>query len=391
MAGLPGVSITINNDQLGQTNQTADTIAGLIATGVTVAGAGNVTVNLPYQLFSLEDAEAIGITAGGTNAYAHSQIKDFYDGAGKGAELWIMLVASTVTMAEMLDVTEDYATVLLDAAQGRIRYLSVTRKSAAGITVANGVDEDVDAAAIKGQALAVAYAANFKYLKVIIDVKDFNGTVGDLKDYKTTTHNRVAGLLCGTSGKNSAVGLLLGRIAGNPVQRNPGRVKDGALGITAAVFTNGAAIETLEASLGAIHDKGYIIMRTIPGKSGYFFSDAPTFTADSDDLNILPRVAVIDKAALIALGVFTDNILEEIPLDDAGKISPAIVAGWKADIENAINQQMTANGEISGTKATIDPDQDILGTNTLSVKLQVLPVGYSKYIEINLGFTTSLT
>jgi len=78
-------------------------------------------------------------------------------------------------------------------------------------------------------------------------------------------------------------------------------------------------------------------------------------------------------------------------LDDAGKISPAIVAGWKADIENAINQQMTANGEISGTKATIDPDQDILGTNTLSVKLQVLPVGYSKYIEINLGFTTSLT
>ena len=90
MAGLPGVSITINNDQLGQTNQTADTIAGLIATGVTVAGAGNVTVNLPYQLFSLEDAEAIGITAGGTNAYAHSQIKDFYDGAGKGAGLWII-------------------------------------------------------------------------------------------------------------------------------------------------------------------------------------------------------------------------------------------------------------------------------------------------------------
>ncbi|HAX15715.1 MAG: hypothetical protein CMF34_01840 [Leeuwenhoekiella sp.] len=388
--GLPGVEININTDRLGQTDQTEDSIVGLILTGSTVAGADNITTGTAKQLFSLEGAEAIGITASGTNAFAHTAIKNFYAQAGKGAELWIMLVTAAIKMSEILDLTGDFAPVLLDAAQGRIRTLAVSQKSAAGITVANGVDEDVDLAATKGQALAVAYAGKYKPVRVIIDGKDFNGTVADLKDYKTTTHNRVAILLAGTGGKNAAVGLLLGRIAVNPVQRSVARVRDGELGITAAKFTNDAAIETLEDSWNAIHNKGYIFLRTIPGKAGYFFTGDPTLTADSDDLASLKRVATIDKATLIALGVFTDNILDEIPLEENGKISPALIGNWKADIENAINQQMTNNGEISGCKATIDPDQDILGTSEFKASLDILPVGYSEYIKIDLGFTTSL-
>jgi hypothetical protein len=390
--GLPKVVININNDRLGQTNQTEDTIAGLIITGSTVAGTGNVTVGNTYQLFGLEDAEAIGIVAGGTNDYAYQQIKAFYDQAGKGAELWIMLLVSTVQMSTMVDVTEtNYAVKLLDTAQGRIRTLAVSQKSGAGVIVANGVDEDVDAAAVKAQALAKLYADNYKPLKVIIDGKDFSGTVADLKDYKTTSLNRVAVLLAGTGGKNASVGLLVGRMAANPVQRSLARVKDGDLLITTAKFTNDAAIETLESAWDAIHNKGYIFLRTIAGKSGYFFTDDPTLTADADDLNSLKRVAVIDKATLIALGVFTENINDEIELNADGTISAAITGNWKADIENAVNLNMTVNGEISGCKATIDPNQDILSTNTIAMSLDILPVGYAKYITIDLGFTTSLT
>lgn len=391
MTGLPSVAITINNDQLGQTNQTADTIAGLIATGATVAGAGNVTVGNVYQIFSLEDAVSIGITSGGTNDFAYQAIKQFYDQAGKGAELYIMLLASTVKMSTMLDKTEtDYAVKMLNAANGRIRTLAVSQKSGAGVTVANGLDEDVDVAAVNGQALAAEYASNFKPLKVIIDGKDFNGTVNDLKDYKTTTHQRVSILIAGTGGKNAAVGLLIGRLAANGVQTSIARVKDGDLGILTADFTDDNPIEDLENAWDAIHDKGYIFLRTIPGKSGYFFTDDPTLTADSDDLSAVKRVAVIDKATLIALDIATDYINEEFTLDASGKISAALIGNIKADIENAINTNMTDAGEISGCKATIDPDQNILSTSTLAITLQVLPVAYSKYINIDLGFTTSL-
>lgn len=391
MSGLPGVTININNDRLGQTNQTEDTIAGLIITGATVAGTGNVTAGNTYQLFSLDDAVEIGITEGGTNDYAYQAIKNFYAQAGKGAELWIMLVTASIQMSTVCDLTEaDYAVKLLDAAQGRIRTLAVSQKSGAGVTSGNGLDEDVDAAATEAQALAAAYTAAYKPLRVVLDGKDFTGEVGDLKDYKTTKLNRVSILLCGTGGKNAAVGLLLGRWASNPVQRSIARVRDGELGILTADFTDDSAIEDYEASWDAIHDKGYIILRTIAGKSGYFFSDDPTLTEDADDLSSLKRVAVIDKATLLALGVATDYINDEIPLASDGTISPALIGNIKADIENAINVNMTDNGEISGCKVTIDPAQNVLSTSTLAVTLDILPVAYSKYITIDLGFTTTL-
>lgn len=391
MSGLPGVTININNDRLGQTNQTEDTIAGLIITGSTVAGAGNVTAGNTYQLFSLQDAIDIGITSGGTNDYAYQAIKNFYDQASKGAELWIMLTTASIQMSTICDLTEtDYAVKLLDAAQGRIRTLAVSQKSGAGVTAANGLDEDVDAAAVKAQALALAYTAAYKPVKVILDGKDFTGTVADLKDYKTADMNRVSILLCGTGGKNAAVGLLLGRIAANPVQRSIARVKSGDLNILTADFTDDSPVEDYEASWDAIHNKGYIMLVTIAGKSGYFFSDDPTLTEDADDLSALKRVAVIDKATLLALGVATDYINEEIPLSADGSIAPSLVGNIKADIENAINVNMTDTGEISGCKATIDPNQNVLSTSTLAITLDILPVAYSKYITIDLGFTTSL-
>lgn len=391
MTGLPGVIININNDRLGQTNQTDDTIAGLIISGSTVAGAGNVTAGDTYQLFSLEDATAIGIAEGGTNDFAYQAIKQFYAQAGTGAELWIMLVTSTVLMSAMVDITEtDYAVKLLAAANGRIRTLAVSQKSDGTATIANGVDEDVDVAAVNAQALAKAYTEAYKPLKVIIDGKDFNGTVGDLKDYKTTSHNRVSILLAGTGGKNASVGLLIGRLAANPVQRSIARVKDGDLGILTADFTDDNPIEDLENAWDAIHDLGYIFLRTIAGKSGYFFTDDVTLTEDADDLSSIKRVAVIDKASLLALGVATDYINDEIPLSPDGTISPALIGNIKADIENAINVNMTDQGEISGCKVTIDPNQNVLSTSTLAVTLDILPVAYSKYITIDLGFTTAL-
>lgn len=391
MQGLPGVTININTDRLGQSNQTDDNIAGMIVTGATVTGAGKITAGNAKQLFSLEDAEAIGISSTGTNTFAYKVIKQFYAQAGKGAELWLMLTTASIKMSEQLDHTGDYAPVLLDAAKGRIRTLIVSQKSGTGVTTGNGLDEDVDLAVTKGQALAVTYAQKYKPVKVVIDGKDFTGTVADLKDYKEASSNRVSILLANTDGsKNAAVGLLLGRIASNPVQRSIGRVIDGDLGIVSAAFTNGEAIATLEDTWNAIHNKGFTFLRSIAGKAGFFFTDDQTLTADSDDLNSLKRVAVIDKATLIALGVYTNTILDEIPLDKSGKISPSLIGNWRSDIESAINQQMTATAEISGCVAHIDPNQDILGTDELKASLDILPVGYAKYITIDLGFTKSL-
>ena len=59
-------------------------------------------------------------------------------------------------------------------------------------------------------------------------------------------------------------------------------------------------------------------------------------------------------------------------------------------IETNINGQMTQRGELSGFKAYIDENQEVIKTGMMNVSLQLQPVGYAKYITVNIGFTTEI-
>ena len=137
--GLPKVKIAVIGDQLGQVQATADGVSGMVLTGVAVAT--KISVGNSYQIFNLKEAEALGIEATGSNAYPHKQIKRFYDKAPNGTPLWIMLVATTVTMAMMADKNEAYAKKLIDDAKGAIRLLGLSRRSAVGVTIEDGLAE----------------------------------------------------------------------------------------------------------------------------------------------------------------------------------------------------------------------------------------------------------
>lgn len=51
---------------------------------------------------------------------------------------------------------------------------------------------------------------------------------------------------------------------------------------------------------------------------------------------------------------------------------------------------MTQRGELSGFKAYIDENQEVIKTGMMNVNLQLQPVGYAKYITVNIGFTTEI-
>ncbi len=385
--GLPAVNITLDNEAIGGVPASDDGIAGLILTGVTVSGANKVTAGNAYGIFSLNEAIALGIEETGSNLYAYSHIKEFYDRAGTGSELWIMLVTATTTMEDMLDKSKSYATVLLDAAKGKIRKLGVSRNSATGVTLVNELDGDVDKALIKGQVLAEEYAQNFKSFRFLVDSKDFNGTAGDLKDYHTASFNRGGVLLGATSAsKNAGISFAIGYMPSLPVQRKISRVKNGAFPISGAYFTDTSDTETYENAWNSIHDKGYIFFRTFIGKSRYFFNDDPAAAALTDDYASLTRGFVIDKALVLTYLTYVEEIADEIEVDDDGKLNPAIIKDLQGKVENAIELQMIAAGEASAVQAIIDPNQNILATGKLNILVRVRPMGYKNFIEVLLGF-----
>lgn len=390
---MGSVNITLANGQLGATLQTNDGITGMVLTGATEAGG--YTVGTPILVTSLADVGNAGITAA-NNPFAMRQLTEFYNEAGPGAQLYLMLVPPTMDVAEMADKTNaNGAKKLLDYAQGKIKVIgllahdtAVATEAGVAITVANALNADVYTAAANAQLLAADYFAGQKPFRAIIGGSSYSGVAADLADLTSgTSNNRTAILLGDTEGGNAAcMGLLLGVISSIPVQRKISRVRSGALATQSAFVGTTTVDYTGAGQMAVIAGKGYITFTTYPNVSGYFFSGDPMCTATTDDYAMLARGRVIDKAHILAYTTFVQEVDDEVPVNEDGTLDAGFCKWLSQQIVNQVNNTMTANKEISAVSCYINPAQNILGTNQLDVVLKITPVGYATEIEINLGF-----
>jgi hypothetical protein len=394
---LPGIRIKFENGALGSVSSSADGVVGLVSTAVPVVD--KFALQQAYVLRGLDDLVALGVTsaADDVNCFLYRHVKEFYDEAGAGAELWIMGFPNTEIQSDLVDMTRDTAKLLIQSAQGRIKVLAAVFNPAGSYnqTTANGLDDDVAVAMQKAQQLG-EWATDVMYapLFVLLEARGFSGDATELADLASFNYNRV-GLLLGDTAAGSAgaaTGLLLGRIARIPVQRHAGRVRDGALKALTA-FVGDKAIE--KADVTTINDKGYITFRTFVGKSGYFFSDDSLATAVADDYRSAARRRTIDKAYRIAYATLIEFLNDEIPVTDAGELVPAMAKSWEAEVESAIAMQMTSEGNLgvdstdtadTGVKCYIDYAQQVVTTGKIEISLKVKPYGYAKYIDVKLGF-----
>lgn len=400
---LPRVKIDFSNGALGSTSPSEDCVAGLIATATAVADT--FVLGNAYILYKFSDLTSLGVTDK-NNAFLYKQVQEFYNQAGDGAELWLMGAPSTAKPSDVVDKDNaliPYAKNLIQVTNGRLRFLGVAYEPASGYqaTVQKGLDSDVMTAALKAQTLAEwATTSLYAPLFVVLAGRGFaNANIAQLEDLTQKNYNRV-GILIGDTVKESegaAVGLLLGKLATCPVQRSIARVKDGALSILQAyIGDKDASVANAE----TIHNKGYITFRTFTGKSGYFFSDDCLATSESDDYRFITRRRTIDKAYRITYSTMLEKLCDEIAVTDEGNIVPSVAKAWESDVVADIAGQMTAAGELGtdptndddyGVQCSIDTNQKIIATSLIKVVTRVKPYGYSKYINVELGFTTTKT
>jgi hypothetical protein len=404
--GLAGVDINVLNNQLGVTPSVDDGIVGLILTADTApsthsGNSAHISMSEPKQIFSTDDAKDLGIDdayESNVNTDAWSQIKDFYATAGNGQELWIMFVQDSTTAVDIMDKANNHATKLLDAAQGAIKMLALNRVPDSGYTPTYtnaGFDKDLADAGTKAQSLTEEYADEFKPLRVILGARDFQGNVADLENMRERKQNRVQYIIHGIAGsaplnKEAAVGRYAGRLAAISVHRNPGRVKDGDIGLNDAYFTDGTAMENYSLSeIEQMHDNGYVAVRKYQGKAGYYYTGSPMAVAETDDYNNLPYCRVIDKAIVLAYEVYSNEILDNVEVDpDTGQLDTAFVKAFQELIDDTITEQMlnATPSEISGVTTTMDPNQNVLATGKLALTLKVVPLGFAREIRVNVGF-----
>jgi hypothetical protein len=391
---LPRVKIVFENGALGSVAPGADGVAGLICTS---AGGliDRIQQGVPSVVYSLADLVFLGASETG---FLYRQVKEFYDEAGDGAELWLLPLPNTVKQSDMLLQTT--VLPLLTAAQGRIRVLAVAHNSPTAYTpvITDGMDADTLTAMFNANQLGNAVEQSlFAPLFTILEARYItSSSIMMLRDLGTSSYNRVAVMAGDTDqySNGAAVGLLLGRIARIPVQRHIGRVKDGAVK-TVSAFIAGMKPELAYMQVDMLQDKGYITFRTFIGKAGYFFNDDHLATPVIDDYHSIARRRTIDKAYRIAYLTLLEFLNDEIPVTNAGTIAPALAKSWESEVETAIVNQMTAEGNLGvdpddpddkGVKCYIDYNQDVVATSKIEISLKVKPYGYAKYIDVKLGF-----
>lgn len=404
---LPYVKIDFANGAIGASEPMDDGVTGLVCTAVavtqTVDGKQETTFALdtPYLITKLDELVEKGVTSDKTDANAtlYKAVKEFYDEAPDGSKLWIMGVADTVTIADIVDKTKDNAKKLLVAANGTIRTLAVKikDKSAYTPTATTGIDGAVRTAIVNAQGLAEwATETLFAPVMVLLEGRHYTGKAETLvsNPINNGDNNRVAVLIGDTvaDSKGAAVGLLAGRIASIPVQRSVARVRTGSI-VATTMYIGGVAAEL--GNPETINDCGFICPRTFVGKGGYFWSDDKLAAEASDDYSLIPRRRVADKAYRIAYTTLVNEIAEEISVTDDGKISAPVVKAIQTAVESAIVNNMTSRGNLGndpsnpndmGVECYINPDQNIIATSRLDVQVRIKPHGYSKYINVSLGF-----
>ena len=237
---LPRIKIDYANGALGLVEPSPDGLLGIITAGIPISGS--FELHKPYILNGFATLKTLGITEA-NNPGIVKMVREFYAEAGEGVRVYLYATSQGTSMTDMLDYTRtNGARKLIEAVNGTIRGIAVSLSPPGGYipTVTDGMNADVWTAIAKAQELG-EWAASVKFAPVfvVIEGRDYIGDATALRDLTQQADNRVGVLIgdtgAGTSG--AAIGLLAGRIAKLPVQRNIGRVADGAVN-SLTVFVN---------------------------------------------------------------------------------------------------------------------------------------------------------
>lgn len=282
-------------------------------------------------------------------------------------------------------------------ADGKIRQMGIFTSDAALVTAT------LDTI----QAECEGLAADYMPLQVLYSFDGANFDLATAADLRALSNNYVS-VVIGEDGNAdgaalataqgysiSCLGAALGAVAAAQVNENIGWVKKfnvaGATELTKPVFIDGTDVNTTALSLlSTLTDKGYIFLRTFIGRGGTYFNDAPTAVAATSDYAYIENNRTIEKAVRLVYARLLDELNAPVEIDpDSGQLSAEYIEHLKALGEQAL-VQMANDREVSGYAVLINPAQDVLSTSEVVVTVQIVPVGVSRKLTVNIGFTTNI-
>lgn len=392
---MPLSEITVNKGQggLGRRAINNDGISGLILYNDTPP-TGFATVS-NQKVFSIEEAETLGIVEGGTFAADWYHINEFFR-ANKDGTLWIGYFAVPPGAYDFLEIVTFQAFT-----GGEIRLCAVYAPlETFATTQVTALQAAIDT--IPNNTPLSAFLASD--MSAIVAITGW-GTIGDLRADTAASVTMVTGQDGGAAGKSlfdsggvsiTVIGRILGDHSFAAVNQSVAEVGvfniSNGIELETPAMANGDLVSALSTTvLGAVKDKGYAVIRKrLPDVSGTYHERTPAAVAATSDFSFIENTRVIDKATRELIAVYTPFLNTRVLFNPDGTLTDDTVGFFEDLGQERLDTNMEAFSEISGSNILIDPTQNVQSTSTLVVTANIQPTAIAEFITINISLVTEL-
>jgi hypothetical protein len=346
----------------------------------------------PVQAVStIDKAEELGITADATAwsvKMLHYQLEEVFR-INPSITLYMGLFSKpeSMTFQEMKTV-QNYA-------EGAIRQMAIwngdTAPTADNIVKLEAVADSLDTENAPLSTLYAPLVSNYKNLPSnlatnnprvsVVIAQAGSGTGAEL--YKSKDNKAKATV--------SAIGVALGTLSKAAVHQCIAWVKNFPSGISMPALGDGTLVRTIDkGELEKLDTNRYLFLNNVVGVAGSYWNDSHTMDSPTSDYAAIENVRTMDKAVRGIRTYLTPELGGNVYIDpDTGKLQSYTVSHLETTA-NIPLEEMEKAGELSGYKAEIDAEQDVLSTGTIEVTIKNVPVGVVRKFKVKIGFVKSL-
>ena len=151
-------------------------------------------------------------------------------------------------------------------------------------------------------------------------------------------------------------------------------------------FANKVLVSNVASSAqDTLADKNYIFLRRIPDLSGSFISDSKSAVSNTNSFFSIERNRTIDKSRRVVAAGLSPLLNSPVDVNSDGTLSALTINVYK-QVCNTQLDVMVSNGELSAYSVNIDPNQNVLATDTINITLTLTPKGVARFITVDVSF-----
>lgn len=390
------LTIERTNGNVPKTLQGEDHISGFVAYLPDAETPASFKTDRVQPLSTIDAAEAAGITADAASwavRVMHYHLSEIYR-TNPAVSLYVGIFAKPTGANDAYSFAE--LKTVQNYAGGRIRQIGVwcgdRNMSADDIVTLQGIG---DTLADQAAELSILYAPKVANIKQItqdaagIGKSRVSVVIGQAGSGTGATLYKDKGNAAKSS--VSGLGTVLGLLSRAKVHQCIAWVREFPTGISVPAFGDGTLYRDLDKALVEQLNKArYLFFVTQPGQTGSYMNDSYTMDEATSDYSAIESVRTMDKAVRGIRTYLTPELGGNVYIDpDTGKLQSYTVSHLETTA-NIPLEEMEKAGELSGYKAEIDAEQDVLSTSAIEVTIKNVPVGVVRKFKVKIGFVKSL-